>query len=197
MTARLEVWSSEGRRVVDLAGARVTLGNDESNDVPLAGDRTVSRTHAVIERLGAAWCIRDVGSTNGTFVNGERILAERTLRPDDEIRLGRVRVVFRAAASTAETATDHADPSPDLSRRERDVLVALCRPVLSADLFTEPASVRQIAEALFVTEGAVKQHLGRLYDKFAIHDQGERRRVSLANEAIRRGAVSLRDLKGA
>jgi DNA-binding CsgD family transcriptional regulator len=73
--------------------------------------------------------------------------------------------------------------------------VALCRPVLSGDLFTEPASIRELAAGLFVSEAAVKQHLLHLYDKFGLYDDGERRRVRLANEAIRRGAVSLADLR--
>lgn len=84
---------------------------------------------------------------------------------------------------------------PELTRRERDVLIALCRPLLDGDVFTEPAPVREIAAALVVTEAAVKQHLGHLYDKFGIAQSGERRRIRLANEAIRRGAVPLMDLE--
>ena len=79
---------------------------------------------------------------------------------------------------------------PELTRRERDVLAALCRPVLSDDVFAEPASVHEIAQVLVVTDAAVKQHLLHLYDKFGI-DAGQRRRVSLAKEAIRRGALDL------
>ena len=66
--------------------------------------------------------------------------------------------------------------------------------MLSADLFTEPASIHQIALELVMSEAAVKQHLVRLYDKFGVYD-GERRRVRLANEAVRRGAVTLADLR--
>jgi pimeloyl-ACP methyl ester carboxylesterase len=79
---------------------------------------------------------------------------------------------------------------PELTRRERDVLVALCRPAVGGDVFTEPASVHEIAAALVVTDAAVKQHLLHLYDKFGIADTGERRRVRLAREAIRLGAVA-------
>ncbi len=82
------------------------------------------------------------------------------------------------------------DGEPRLTRREQDVLAALCQPRLEGEIFTEPASVRQIAEALVVTEAAVKQHLGHLYEKFAI-PPGDGRRARLANEAIRRGAVSM------
>jgi DNA-binding CsgD family transcriptional regulator len=67
----------------------------------------------------------------------------------------------------------------------------LCRTVLEGAAFTEPASIREIAETLVVSEAAVKQHLAHLYDKFGIQGGGERRRVRLANEALRRGAVTI------
>ncbi len=85
---------------------------------------------------------------------------------------------------------------PELTRREADVLMALCATALSGDIFTEPASIRDIAGTLFISEAAVKQHLLRLYDKFGIFGEGERRRLRLANEAIRRGAITRADLKG-
>jgi hypothetical protein len=73
-------------------------------------------------------------------------------------------------------------------------LVALCQPLLSGDPFTEPASIRVIASALVVSDAAIKQHLANLYAKFGI-DDGERRRVRLANAALFTGAVSLGDLR--
>jgi hypothetical protein len=75
------------------------------------------------------------------------------------------------------------------------VLLALCGPMFTGDVFREPATTRQIAAELVVTEAAVKQHLSRLYDKFAIHE-AEGRRTRLANEAIRRGAVSTAEILG-
>lgn len=76
-----------------------------------------------------------------------------------------------------------------MTQRELDVLKVLCRPFVSDDPFPEPASVRQMAQELFVTEAAVKQHLQHLYDKFGINADGDRR-VRLANAAIRLGAVN-------
>ncbi len=76
-----------------------------------------------------------------------------------------------------------------MTPREFDVLKVLCRPFVSDDPFPEPASVRQMARELFVTEAAVKQHLQHLYDKFGIQTEGDRR-VRLANAAIRLGAVN-------
>ena len=48
------------------------------------------------------------------------------------------------------------------------MLVALCRPLLARDMFTEPASTRAIADELVITQAAVKQHLANLYDKFGV-----------------------------
>jgi hypothetical protein len=90
------------------------------------------------------------------------VLAERALHTGDEIRLGATRLVFRAGRTTEpEPPTRPLAAAPELTRRERDVLLAPCRPVLSGDVFTQPASIRQIAEDLVVSEAAVKQHLAR------------------------------------
>jgi hypothetical protein len=194
--AYLEVWRPDGRALVPLDSDRATVGKAESSDIVLDFDSKVSRLHAVLERLSGQWCVRDLSSSNGTFVNGERIWAERPLRHGDELRFGLTKMLFRAEAPTTDrTKTEVESRPPDLTVRERDVLVELCRPVLSGDVFTEPASIREVAEALVVTEGAVKQHLANLYDKFGIHDDTGRKRVRLANEAVRRGAVSVSDLR--
>jgi DNA-binding NarL/FixJ family response regulator len=196
VVAQVEVWKPDGRELVSLDDEQVTVGRGTTNHIVVTSDPELSRVHAVLEPLGEGWCVRDVGSSNGTYVNSERIWSVRSLRTGDEIRVGRTRLVYRGASvTTDETITRSASPPPPLTRRERDVLVALCRPVLSADLFTEPASIRQIADELVVSEAAVKQHLAKLYDKFGVYDVTERRRVKLANEAVRRGAVTLADLR--
>lgn len=194
MRSYLEVWRSSGAELVALEAERLTVGAHPAADLVLASDPTVSRLHAVFERFPAAWCVRDLGSRNGTFLNGERLAGERALHPGDEVRVGQTRLVLRQPDSSGDTATAPTEAPPPLTRRERDVLVELCRPVLAGDLFTEPASIRQVAKALSVTEPAVKQHLLHLYDKFGVYEEPNRRRVALANAALRRGAVNLGDL---
>lgn len=195
MSDYLELVERGGRRVVPLEGERVTLGRSSSNTIPITSDPSISRTHAVIERLPTGWSVRDVGSSNGTFVNGKRVWNERPLRAEDDIRIGETRVIFHAGEGADDAGETVADPrSPKLTPRERDVLVELCRPALSGGVFTEPASIRHIAGSLYVTEAAVKQHLLRLYDKLEIRE-GDSRRVRLANEAVRRGLVSIEHLR--
>lgn len=196
MTDFLEVWVDGARERVPLEGERVTIGQSDTNDLPLPFDHTVSRVHAVLERVASRWCVRDLSSRNGTFVNGERIWGERPLQPGDEIRVGGVRLVARVDDQThREDLTVGAETGPHVTRREREVLIALCRPMFSGEVFREPASIRQIAAELVVTEAAVKQHLSRLYDKFGVFER-EGRRARLANEAIRRGAVSTAEILG-
>ena len=197
MGAYLEVWTAAGRELVALEAGRLTLGADPANDLPLPADPTLARLHAVLERYGAGWCVRDLDSRNGTLVNGQRIWRERPLRSGDELWVGATRLVYRSDQPTSGQATQASEPPPQLTRREREVLLVLCRTVLGGAAFTEPASIREIADALVVSEAAVKQHLGHLYDKFGIHGGGERRRVRLANEALRRGAVTITDLRQA
>lgn len=200
MSSHLEVLRPSGRELVPLTGQRVTLGKSSTNVVALEHDETVSRLHAVLENLGFAWSIRDLGSRNGTHLNGEKITAERVLRSGDEVRIGKSKLVFwevRDSGGALDEETVTAQPAevpPRLTPREVDVLVVLCRPLVSDDPFPEPASVRKMAGELFVSEAAVKQHLQNLYDKFTVPAEGDRR-VRLANEALRRGAVTLAQLR--
>ncbi len=197
MSSHLEIWKPSGRELFELSGERVTVGHDSTNLVSLSHDATVSRLHAVLENLGSVWSIRDVGSRNGTYLNGEKISAERVLRSGDELRMGGSRLIFREVRQTGRDVTETVEPGqlpPRLTPRELEVLVVLCRPLVLGDPFPELASVRQMALELFVTEAAIKQHLQHLYDKFAVPAEGERR-IRLANEAIRRGAVTLAMLR--
>ena len=197
MPTYLEVWRPQGAELVTLDATRITVGRAASNNVALESDTKASRLHAALERLPAGWCIRDLSSRNGTFVNGARIDRDRPLQPGDEIRVGNTRLIFRAERSSRDPGvTEGADRAPDLTPREREVLLALFRPAQSSEVFAEPASTKEIATALAVSEAAVKQHLAHMYDKFGI-PEGERRRLRLANEALRRGAVHMADVRRA
>jgi pSer/pThr/pTyr-binding forkhead associated (FHA) protein len=92
--ARL-VWERrDGRRVeFPLDGEALEVGRDEEVAIRL-DEPLVSRRHARLERRGEAWVVVDLGSTNFTRVNGERVLRERELADGDELRLGRATLRF-------------------------------------------------------------------------------------------------------
>lgn len=190
----LEVWSTGTVDRVALGAGRVTLGRSDQNDVVITDEHT-SRLHAVIEPIGGVWCVHDLSSLNGTYVNGGRITQPAPLAPGDEIRIGRTRLVLRSRQPVAEVEETVAfRRSPRLTHRERDVLLALYVPGSPSDTFTETATPREIAEALWVTEAAVRHHLTSLYEKFGIEGSAGQRRARLANEALRCGAVTLADV---
>lgn len=172
---------------------RCTVGKGAA-DIVLR-ERTVSRLHAVFERVTGGWVLQDLGSRNGTFVNGSRIFSPRALRPGDEIRFGSLVTTFRATLTDESVSTTAPiRTAPKLTNRERDALIALCRPALAGSVLDEPASVAQIAAELTVTDSAAKKLLTRLYDKFGLFDV-DRRRGRLVVEALECAAISAGDLK--
>jgi hypothetical protein len=76
----------EGKRVV-ISPAGATIGRGRQADVVLS-DPNVSRQHAEIRPRGGSWVINDLGSTNGSQLNGRRVEGSEVLRPGDEIELG-------------------------------------------------------------------------------------------------------------
>ncbi|GAP12631.1 ABC-type multidrug transport system, ATPase component [Longilinea arvoryzae] len=74
--------------------ALLQIGRDPGNDIVLSSP-TVSRFHAQIERVGHRYCLRDLRSANGTFVNDQRIEKEVWLNENDTVRIGRHRFVMK------------------------------------------------------------------------------------------------------
>ena len=172
--------------VVPLQPEVTTVGRGMHVDVRLA-DPSVSLLHAEIVRRRPYVYLADLGlSLNGTRVNG-RLVARRVLSDGDALTFGsaRCRICGIAVEETADAERPRS-AAPELTRRELDVIASLCRPALSEDAFITPATAREIAADLVVTEAAVKQHLLRLYTKLKI-PEGQNRRIRLANEVVALG----------
>lgn len=168
-----------------------TVGRGQGVDIRL-DDPSVSRLHAELVRRGPHVYIADLGlSANGTRVNG-RPVGRRILADGDVLSFGasrsRVGGLAQSEAAAEETVELRRVAAPDLTRREVEVLQALCRPALRHEAFVAPATAKDVADELVVTEAAVKQHLLRLYQKFRIPEGGNRR-GRLANEVIALGVV--------
>src|SRR3954454_13943453 len=168
-----------------------TVGRGAGVDIALP-DPTVSRLHAEIVVRGPHVYVADLGlSTNGTRVNG-RPVGRRVLSDGDVISLGMARLRVGGLPTIADLEEETVElrrvVAPDLTRRELEVLICLCRPALTQEAFVAPATAREIADELVVTEAAVKQHLLRLYAKFTI-PEGINRRARLANEVVRAGVI--------
>ncbi len=82
-------------RVVELEDG-ATLGRSSDCTVTI-DDTTVSKHHARLTLENGAW-LEDLGSTNGTYVNGRRVEGSTVLRPGDRIALGAAKIVFLGLA---------------------------------------------------------------------------------------------------
>lgn len=99
----LELLNADSPRRIRLTAPVVTIGRDAENTIALDPQRfpTVSRRHAVIERQQQTYVIRDLGSFNGTFVNGYPIAAPAVLQPGALIEVGGGGAQFRFVAPEA------------------------------------------------------------------------------------------------
>ncbi|WP_409468904.1 FHA domain-containing protein [Streptomyces sp. HC307] len=78
------------------AGRPLRIGRDPGSGLRL-NHETVSRVHAELSRQGGMWVLRDLGSTNGTTVNGRRVIGAAVVREGDQVGFGQM--AFRLAAS--------------------------------------------------------------------------------------------------
>ncbi len=176
-----------------------TVGRRPEMDLAIAWDGEVSGLHAELQCLGGEWTILDDGlSTNGTFVNGQRIGARQRLRDGDRILIGRTVLAYNAAQPVSTQKTVSAGDAPSLqplSDSQRRVLVALCRPYRDGTSFASPATNQQIADELYLSVDAVKMHLRMLFAKFELATLPQnQKRARLAECALRFGLVSQREL---
>jgi FHA domain len=188
-----------GLFVVASKGQTRTIGRRAEMHLSIAWDNEVSGLHAELLCLGEELTIVDDGlSTNGTFVNGQRIGGRQRLRNGDRIRVGRTILAYNAAeaAPVAETVSAGAWPTrPQLTETQRRVLLALCQPYRDGDSFSTPATNSQIAAEVFLSVDAVKMHLRSLFGKFELSDLPQnQKRARLVECALQFGVISQRDL---
>jgi pSer/pThr/pTyr-binding forkhead associated (FHA) protein/predicted Ser/Thr protein kinase len=100
-----------GRRLT--AGEELVIGRSVSGDGGLPDDLELSRRHARVARESSGeLSIEDLGSANGTFVNGERVRGRRTLKVGDSIRVGTTTMELTDPGRVAAPAVPAAPPPP-------------------------------------------------------------------------------------
>ncbi|MEO8876572.1 MAG: FHA domain-containing protein, partial [Polyangiaceae bacterium] len=90
--ARLILATAEGQQAIELRPVN-SLGRHPNNTIQLL-DKIVSKEHCILELRDSQFLLRDLGSLNGTYINGERVRGEQFLRHGDEIALGSTRARY-------------------------------------------------------------------------------------------------------
>jgi pSer/pThr/pTyr-binding forkhead associated (FHA) protein len=173
-----------------------SVGREPSSDLLLGWDNEVSRRHARFERAQDGWVLVEDGiSTNGTFVNGERVSGRRGLNDGDTLRFGSTTMTFRSPEQrhSGPAGANETPAAVVLSSTQRRVLLALCRPYTAR--FASPATPQQVADELFLSVGEVKTHLRVLCAKLGVAEQPRNEtRIRLVERAFSSGLISERDL---
>jgi pSer/pThr/pTyr-binding forkhead associated (FHA) protein len=125
------VEGDEAGRQTPLDGS-IEIGRDASTNLAL-DDEQASRRHARVSAQGDLAIVEDLGSTNGTYVNGQPIEGPRAVRPGDKIRVG-LTVIELRTAQDVQRQPSAVQPVPQLTRISKDVL----EPVPEAELQPEP-----------------------------------------------------------
>ncbi|MGH7271199.1 MAG: adenylate/guanylate cyclase domain-containing protein, partial [Polyangiaceae bacterium] len=99
LMARLLLSTAEGQQAIELR-AHNSLGRHPNNTIQLL-DKIVSNEHCTVEAREARFLLRDLGSLNGTYVNGERVRGETFLKHGDEVALGSTRARFDDGSGAA------------------------------------------------------------------------------------------------
>jgi len=97
-------------KVYPLEAPEIIIGRDANNGVAI-NDAEVSRKHAKLSLHGSAYVIQDLGSTNGSFVNGQRVTGTQVLNPGDTVSFGEnIVLMYEAAFDPNATVVGSAGP---------------------------------------------------------------------------------------
>jgi hypothetical protein len=99
-------------QIFDLDRPIVTIGREAGSEIVLE-DPQVSRRHARLTLQGASYFVEDLGSTNGSFVNGRRVMSPTPLNPGDKLGLGDTVVLeVQGGLGAGETVVGRGQPQP-------------------------------------------------------------------------------------
>jgi DNA-binding CsgD family transcriptional regulator len=173
-------------------GGPVVIGRAADVDIQLGWDRCISRVHVELAPIATRWSIRDDGlSTNGTFVNAERLRGRRLLASGDRILLGSTLLLYRLPHPSEVSATTRAnghDPLAQLTPAQLRVLRAVATSARDHDGW--PAGPDDLASRLHLSRDTVKTHLRALYERFAVEDvPRDQKRARLAQMALELGVA--------
>ncbi|REJ65317.1 MAG: FHA domain-containing protein [Planctomycetota bacterium] len=122
----------------NLADGPISIGRGANSDVRLH-DTEVSRRHAEIRRNGSGCQLLDLGSSNGSFVNGDRV-TQHELKSGDQVLIGRTLMLFTGGDPDSASATASVDIVKQGHRDDSQIVRTMTREEGSRDIFSPAAA---------------------------------------------------------
>jgi len=138
MGVRLILQHQGQKMGVDLKDGAYVIGRDDRADIVIP-DGTVSGRHAEIQVLDDSCMIRDLGSSNGTFVNGEKIRAAKEIRPSDSIQVGAIPIGIEIKKAAAAQPATPVAPTARLEAQKEAVKEAKSKLPIALQFFISGA----------------------------------------------------------
>ena len=152
----------------------LSIGRDTTNDIVIE-HRLASRRHARFERDAAGFYVRDLESTNGTFVNGEKIEGAHLLHTNDEVWIGDTIITFRDPEATVKGTPPPIVRQPSLPPQEALRVDTRAKDVYLRGTMVEPpltAKEFQLLELLYTHKGEVlsKDQIAKAVWDYEVYD---------------------------
>ena len=173
---RIVLHESQGAKQIPLINAYSwTLGRGSENDIPLS-DKCASRNHAMFQLVGEDSCfLIDLGSRNGSFVNGRRVTIPVSLKNGDRITLGETNLDFYCPEITTapEHSTGHNEENTDAAAtamlHKRQLITVLVVDIRDFTKLTQQMDEHILSEAIgtwFRRAGEIIDRHGSWVDKY-------------------------------
>lgn len=135
-------------QVHPLERTMICIGRTGENDLVLP-EQAVSRRHASIQQVSEGWLLTDLGSTNGTYVDGRRIREPHLLRPGERVAMGDSIFLIQQSAVADDPRAEREGPKGTPRNLPRPVLIlgAVCLVVLLVGLVLLLVTIFQPGEA--------------------------------------------------
>ena len=128
-------------KVYPLEAPEIIIGRDASNVIAI-NDAEVSRKHAKLSLQNSMYVLQDLGSTNGTFINGQRITGSQELKPGDTVTLGEnIVLMYETAFDPNATVVSSAQIPKTVAPLQKPSLVPAPKPAPVAPPSTAPVEV--------------------------------------------------------
>jgi len=144
----LQILSPDGHsRMIPFAGDRLCLGRSTTVELSYPNDSGLSRQHTLLEREGDGWTVVDLGSKNGTMLNGQPLTAKTALKSGDRVMAGHLILICDGMASRPSPVVIFDAPDPGLDEASSTTVITNLETIMRADAAAKESQDSTLTQA--------------------------------------------------